>query len=98
MPSLLSWSLDDVKYDGCCCHVAISEMVRGEEDGLTADQIAVKEAEMEVRRKEQIIATGQRYYASQNWGIRRLVRKEASHHQEEPRQGQKVEEMVLQTL
>jgi len=63
MPSLLSWSLDDVQYDGCCGHVAMSEMVRGEEDGLTAEQIAAKEAEMEIRRKEQIIAGGQRYYA-----------------------------------
>jgi len=39
------------------------ELVRGEKDGLTADQIAVKEAEMERRCKEQTIAGGQRYYA-----------------------------------
>jgi len=68
MPSVLSWSLDDVEYDGCCSHVAISELVRGEA-GLTVDQIAVKEAEMETRRKEQMIAGGHRHYARVKAGV-----------------------------
>ena len=85
MPSLLSWSLDDVQYDGCCGHVAISEMVRGEEDYLTVDQIAAKEAEMEIRRKEQIIAGGQRYYAKvkagefEGWYERKRATTKKSH-------------------
>jgi hypothetical protein len=66
MPSLLSWTLDDVQYDGCCGHTAIGEMVWGETEGLTVDQIAAKQAEMDIRRKEQDKLTRQRYYARRN--------------------------------
>ncbi len=66
MPTVLSWPMDSLQYDGCCSHIAISELVRGEEDGLTADQIAVKEAEKEARHKEQMLAGGQKYYAKVN--------------------------------
>ena len=66
MPSLLSWALDDVQYDGCCGHVAISEMVWGENDGLTVDQIAAKSAEMDTRRKEQDKEARERYYLKRN--------------------------------
>ena len=66
MPSLLSWALDSVEYDGCCSHVAISEKVQGEDEGLTTAQIAAKEAEMDIRRKEQDKLTRQKYYAKRN--------------------------------
>jgi hypothetical protein len=62
MPVLPSWELDTFEYDGCCGHVAISEGVRGEEDGLTARQIAIKEAEMDKRYKQQMRLGGQKYY------------------------------------
>ena len=66
MPSLLSWALDSVQYDGCCGHVAISEMVWGENKGLDTAQIAAKLAEMDARRAEQDRQTRQRYYAKRN--------------------------------
>ena len=65
MPSLLSWALDSVQYDGCCTHVAIWEPVSGEDEGLTAAEIAAKEAEMDVRRAEQGSQAQQRYIAMQ---------------------------------
>jgi hypothetical protein len=85
MPSLLSWTLDGVHYDGCCSHVAISEKVWGEDEGLTADQIAAKEAEMEIRRKEHIIAGGQRHCAKvkagefEGWYERKRATTKKSH-------------------
>jgi hypothetical protein len=66
MPSLLSWALDSVRYDGCCSHAAISEKVWGEDEGLTIAQIAAKEAEMDSRRAEQDKEARQRYYAKRN--------------------------------
>jgi len=66
MPSLLSWALDSVPYDGCCSHVSISEKVWGEDEGLTVAQIAAQDAEMLVRRAEQDKAARQRYYAKRN--------------------------------
>jgi hypothetical protein len=66
MPSLLSWALDTFQYDGCCSHVAISEAVWGENEGLTTAQIAAKLAEMDARRAEQEKQTRQRYYAKRN--------------------------------
>jgi hypothetical protein len=66
MPSLLSWALDSVQYDGCCSHAAISEGIWGEDDGLTIAQIAAKEAEMDARRAEQEKVSRQKYYAKRN--------------------------------
>jgi hypothetical protein len=66
MPSLLSWSLDSVQYDGCCTRSSILEMVWGETDGLTPEQIAIKQAEMEARQKEQEKVARLKYYARRN--------------------------------
>jgi hypothetical protein len=85
MPSLPSWPIGTVDYDGCCGHVAISELVRGEADGLNLAQIAAKEAEMAARRKEQSIAGGQRHYARvkagefEGWYERKRATNKKSH-------------------
>lgn len=52
MPHICPWSLDTIEYDGCCSHVAIYEIVSGEEDGLTLEQLATKQVELDQRRKE----------------------------------------------
>lgn len=66
MPKFLSWPVDTLMYDGCCTHNAIHEVVAGEIEGLNADQIALKQAEADVRRKEQEKRSRQKYYARRN--------------------------------
>lgn len=79
MPNLLSWSVDAFQYDGCCGHVCIWELIQGEDEGLTAAQIAAKEAAMDIRRKEQDKEARLRYYAKRNaadfegWRMRKNV-------------------------
>lgn len=85
MPNFLSWPMDAIQYDGCCGHVAISEMVKGEEHGLTPDQVAVKEATMEIRRKEQMIVGVRKHYAKvkagefEGWYERKRATTKKSH-------------------
>jgi len=50
MPRLSPWSAEDVKYDGCCNHSALFEGISGEEEGLTLEQIAANEVEMDQKR------------------------------------------------
>ncbi len=50
MPRLCSWS--DMEYDGCCSHCSLLEALVGKGDGITAEEIAVKQAEIEQRRPE----------------------------------------------
>ena len=62
MPHLCPWSLDDIEYDGLCSHTAIWESIRGELDGLNAEQIAAREVAMEQRRIAQQAAKSEYYY------------------------------------
>lgn len=66
MPNLLSWPIESLDYDGCCTHSALHEIVIGEIDGLTADQIALKQAAADGRRKEQEKRSREKYYARRN--------------------------------
>jgi hypothetical protein len=95
MPSLLSWALDTIQYDGCCSHSAISEIVLGENEGLTTAQIAAKEAEMEARRAEQDKQTRQRYYARRNAEDFEGWRQEECTDQKEQQEDQSIEEIGL---
>jgi hypothetical protein len=52
MPHICPWSLNVMTYDGLCSHVAIMEGIRDEEDGLSLEEIAAKELELEWREKE----------------------------------------------
>ena len=45
MPHICPWKLEDLEYDGLCSHVALIEGIKGEENGLTPEQIAAKELE-----------------------------------------------------
>jgi len=67
MPRLCPWSIEDLEYDGLCSHVALAEGIWGECDGPTPEQIAVKEVEMEQRRKAQKVAAVQKHY----WDFKR---------------------------
>jgi rubredoxin len=53
MPPLCSWDLSTMEYDGCCNHMSLIERVDGEEDGLTVEQIAQKQKELDARQKLQ---------------------------------------------
>jgi hypothetical protein len=53
MPSLCPWYLHTLEYSGICSHTALADIIHGEEDGLTPEQLAAKQVEMEDRRKEQ---------------------------------------------
>jgi hypothetical protein len=53
MPHLCSWALDTMEYDGCRSHSSLAEGVKGEEAGLTLEEIAVKRAEAHERRVNQ---------------------------------------------
>lgn len=46
MPHLCPWSLEGIEHDSCCSHSALLEYIRGEEDGLTFEEIAAKQVEM----------------------------------------------------
>jgi transposase-like protein len=52
IPHLCPWSRDELEYDGCCSHVTCLEGIRGEEDGLTLEEIARKQAECDERNAE----------------------------------------------
>lgn len=51
LPSICPWNPTSLSWDGCCSHVAIVELVRREEDGLTPEQLNIKQVELERRRK-----------------------------------------------
>lgn len=53
MPHLCPWPIETLGYDGACSHTALAEGIRGQLDGLTAEQIAAKEVEMNDRRLAQ---------------------------------------------
>ena len=50
MPDMLAWDIKELEYDGLCTHSPLIEMVAGEEDGLSTQQLAQKQVEMEARR------------------------------------------------
>lgn len=66
MPKFLSWPVETLEYSGCCTHSALHEAVAGEIEGLNSDQIALKQAEADVRRKEQEKRSREKYYARRN--------------------------------
>jgi hypothetical protein len=51
MPHLCPWPLEDIEYDGCCSHSALTENIMSETENLTPEQIAAKELEMDQRRR-----------------------------------------------
>jgi len=53
MPHLCTWDLSTMEYDGCCNHMSLIERVDGKEDGLTVEQIAQKQKELDARQKLQ---------------------------------------------
>jgi transposase-like protein len=44
MPHVCPWSLDAFDYDGACSHSALSEGIRGEEEGLSIAEIMARRA------------------------------------------------------
>jgi hypothetical protein len=56
MPYLSTWSCEDIEYDGCCGHSTLLEGIHCEEDGLTLEQIAAKQVEMEQAHKAKMVA------------------------------------------
>lgn len=64
MPHLCPWDLSTMEYDSCCNHIAFIERVDGEEDGLTVEQIAEKQKEMDARQKLQSKITNSTAYFS----------------------------------
>lgn len=66
MPKLLSWPIETLEYDGCCTHSAIHEVIAGETEGLSPEQIAVKEGQADIRRREQDKRAREKYYAKRN--------------------------------
>ncbi|OQO08999.1 hypothetical protein B0A48_05890 [Cryoendolithus antarcticus] len=50
MPTICPWTLSDLPYDGCCNHSPLVECIHGEAEGLSAEQIKVKELEIQARR------------------------------------------------
>lgn len=66
MPNLLSWDIESLDYDGCCTHTSLHEMIPGEEDGLSPEQVACKQEAAESRRKEQDKRARDKYYAQRN--------------------------------
>lgn len=63
MPNLCPWPINDLGYDGCCSHTPLQECIPGEYDGLTPEQIAIKEAELDARRRESEQLSQQKYRA-----------------------------------
>lgn len=63
MPDLCPWPINDLGYDGCCSHTPLQECIPGEYDGLTPEQIAIKEAELDARRRESEQLSQQKYRA-----------------------------------
>lgn len=53
MPHLCRWSPEDLEYDGLCTHISLADTIKGEEEGLTPEQINAKLAETELRQAEQ---------------------------------------------
>jgi hypothetical protein len=51
-----------MEYDGCCSSSALAEAVTGEEEGLTLEQMAAKQVEMDKRREAQLAAKSAAYY------------------------------------
>ena len=54
MPPFCPWDIDNLPWGGLCSHAAAAELIRGEQDGLTAEQMARKQAELAARRAEQL--------------------------------------------
>lgn len=76
MLDLLHWKATDLTYDGCCSHTPIMEGLPGEKDGLTPEQIAVKDAQMDSRRRESEKASQAKFYAkisTTDWMRRRQL-------------------------
>jgi hypothetical protein len=67
-PHILPWDAQDIEYDGCCTHPAIWESIEGEEAGLTLEQLAEKQVQMDIRRKER-----QKY-----WSAKTVVKRNSS--------------------
>jgi len=57
MPHLCPWPLDLFEYDGLCTHCSIKERVAKEASGLSVEQLAAKEVEMDKRRKDSLKAS-----------------------------------------
>jgi hypothetical protein len=53
MPHLCSWPLHKIEYDGLCSHSSIYEGIRGDDEGLTPEQIKVKVDAAKRREAEQ---------------------------------------------
>jgi len=49
MPGLCPWSLDTLKYDGCCGHVSLAEKVQGCLENLAPEQIDALDAQRKLR-------------------------------------------------
>lgn len=50
MPHLCPWKIDSIEYYGACNHVALWENVKGQELGLSLEEIAALETELEEKR------------------------------------------------
>jgi hypothetical protein len=61
MPKVLPWPIEALDYDGCCTHSALWEGMIDENEGLTSEQIALKEAEA-VDRDRKLARRAERNY------------------------------------
>lgn len=52
LPHLCPWPIESLKYGGCNTHIPLIEWIRGEDLGLTMEQISLKSMEREKKRKE----------------------------------------------
>lgn len=52
MPHFCPWEIEALDYDGCCNHNPLTERITGWAEGLTLEQIAAKQVDMERRRQE----------------------------------------------
>jgi hypothetical protein len=63
MPKLLPRAIEALEYDGCCGHSPLWEEIVDENEGLTPEQIALKEAKAAVRRKQSARRAERKYHA-----------------------------------
>ncbi|KAI6784809.1 uncharacterized protein J7T54_007902 [Emericellopsis cladophorae] len=59
----MAWAVEDLEYDGLCTHSPLIDGIAGEEDGLSPEQLALKQVEMEARRDASEAASQQKYSA-----------------------------------
>lgn len=62
MPHLCPWPIELLEYNGLCSHTALAEAICGELDGLSPEERAAKEVELNNRRLEQQRASNKARY------------------------------------